>query len=191
MWKINRETATCIAKSSPGVNKLTRAIVDAKYHLGGNGGGAFIINEFGHILVPSTIYSQKRIHIGRIEGRILFINPLNDSIIDLSDDKDLEIGSEWDKPYVGCQFRLSRYDEIYLIHEYKGGRKKICPEIQDDDLIADLRSVRSYGAMTFIVNPYGIVITKSYNKFNREWKPAYAGRINKKKWFKEEVNVSY
>jgi len=62
------------------------------------------------------------------------------------------------------------------------------PPVQDKELITNLRKVRDTGAVRFIVNPYGIVLTKrpigSWN--DQIWEPVFIGHVNFERWFEKE-----
>ena len=61
---------------------------------------------------------------------------------------------------------------------------------QRSDLIEALRSIRRYGAVRFIVNPYGLVLTKRppAGRWSAEelWEPVFVGKINLDLWFEKE-----
>ncbi len=64
------------------------------------------------------------------------------------------------------------------------------PPVQDRDLIRKLRKIRRHGAVRFIVNPYGLVLTKEpsgeFDFSEDKWEPVYVGRIDYTKWFEKE-----
>lgn len=181
----------CEAQSSPAVNNLINAVIAGKRALGSGGGGSFQINEFGQVLVPASDGSGKRVIVGEIKGTILFIDPLTRKQIDLSDCKKLNLGDIWDKPYVGMPYNLSNTSRIYFWRTTSDGGSSEYLKTDYDELVSRLRSIRRYGAVRFIVNPYGIVLTKRpKNKMwdrEEEWEPVFVGNIKPQCWFKKEV----
>lgn len=85
---------------------------------------------------------------------------------------------------------MNRGSNIYYYRYCSEQNKSEYLPKQDDELIKKLRKVRRYGAVRFIVNQYGIVLTKipegEYRKDKDEWIPVYVGRINYNLWFKKE-----
>ena len=186
-WRTDDETAQCLAKDSSGVRDLIKAVLNGKEFLGGGGGGLFIINEYSQVIVPSSSGNGERVIVGEIDGRLLFDNPLEDgNDIDISDFSELECGDLWELPYVGVAYNLSMDSEIY--YKYKPGKREL-PPVQDTELITNLREVRNTGAVRFIVNPYGIVLTKrpigSWN--DKIWEPVFIGHVNFEQWFVKEA----
>jgi hypothetical protein len=124
--------------------------------------------------------------VGEIEGVFLFKYDYGKTI-DLSDDEGLKTGDYWRKPYIGMQYNLSKGSNIYYFDHANGS--DYLP-IQDEELIKKLRKIRRHGAVRFIVNPYGLVLTKNLEgEFSRDedrWLPVYVGRINKSLWFRKE-----
>ena len=154
----------------------------------GSSGGSFLINEFGQVLVPSNDGDGRVMFIGDIDihdSLMLFFNPLSGAIIDLSYDLDLEFREYWDRPCVGMVYNLSQKNRLYYYSTYYLGSKYEEVPCQDENLIALIREIRPGGAVTFIVNPYGIVLTKKLgDPINRH---TYIGRINYDLWFDKEL----
>lgn len=187
-WPIIRQNTddgelTCPALEGGDVGLLNDTINEAKIQMTGQPGGSFCINEFGQVIVPSGYGDGMRLLVGECEGFLLFEG--EDEIIDLSDDCGLDTGDCWEKPYIGMKYQLHRDSFVYYWDE-----GILEPVAQDEDLICKMRSVRRYGAATFIVNPYGIVLMKSpagaFSFDEDEWKAVYIGRINYDLWFRKE-----
>ena len=190
-WNRFDETLFCLAHETfGGIKELVGAINKAKIRISRIPGGAFVINEFGQVIVPSSRGDGKRLLVGEVDGVLLFKNPSDGSIIDLSDDTRLQNGDLWEKPYIGVKYNLNRGSNIYYYRYCSEQNKSEYLPKQDDELIKKLRKVRRYGAVRFIVNQYGIVLTKipegEYRKDKDEWIPVYVGRINYNLWFKKE-----
>jgi hypothetical protein len=173
----------CPALEGGDVELLIETINEAKMQMTGQQGGSFCINEFGQVIVPSSDGDGMRLLVGQCEGVLLFEG--EDEIIDLSDDCGLDTGDCWEKPYIGMKYQLHRDSFVYYWNDCL-----IEPVAQDEDLICKMRSVRRYGAATFIVNPYGIVLMKSpagaFSFDEDKWKAVYVGRINYDLWFRKE-----
>jgi hypothetical protein len=182
-WETVDGTGICRALPSNAVKLLTDAILQAKRSLGGGSGGSFAINEFGQVIVPASDGSGRRVFAGEIQGKLLFENPFVDNgKIDLSDTSGLSCGDAWPLPYVGMPYRLSKKSKLYFVKETEDGNYFENPAKQDSTLIASLKKVRGYSGMRFIVNPYGIVLTKK----PPEWTSVYIGKINRSCWFNKE-----
>ena len=175
----------CWAADGPGVRDLVKAVIKGKSFLGGGGGGEFLINEFGQVLVPASAGDGRRAYVGRIEGALRLENPFEPGeVIDLSDDAGLECGDTWPMPYVGCQYNLAAGGWIYTTLETRDGPTFPRLRANGDYLIRSLRGLRPYGATRFIVNPCGIVATKRHDGF--EWEAVYVGRLRHGAWFETE-----
>lgn len=180
------ERVICQAEPSEAVEKLIEVINIVKKRYNYQTGGAFLINEFGQVLVPTDMYMT--FYIGQTTGTLLLRNFDTHEIVDISDDTKLTCGDPWRLPYVGMAYNLSIADRIY--HRNKGGVIFIEPHLTDEDLIRKIRSVRQRQAVRILVNPYGIVLTKIYagaSSYDEgQWDSIYVGRINYNKWFKKE-----
>lgn len=192
-WHRDEYIGECLAVDCADTRELVKAVSNAKQILSGNKSGAFLINEFGQVIVPSSDGRGRRALAGRIEGVLLFDDPFeDDEIVDLSDVGELKCGDSWPLPYIGCQYNLSSHNEIYFFRTDEEGGRKETPPIQDHLLIQALRQIRRTGGARFIVNPYGLVLTKRpptgpwTPEADDNWEPVYVGRIRPEAWFREE-----
>jgi len=186
-WTTDEGTATCAAVACAAAERLAEAVGAAKRVMGGASGGSFAINEFGQVLVPSSQGDGTRMLAGQLKGKLLFENPFDpDSPIDLSDTSGLQPGDPWMLPYIGIPHRLSVRRQIYFWQQNADEGFKVQPDRQDADLISELLAFRG-GACRFIVNPFGVVLTKRQD-FDRDgsWHPHYIGQINLQNWFAQE-----
>lgn len=151
-WDRSDERSICPACYCNSIEELVKAVNNPKISISGKEGGAFVINEFGQVIVPSSWGDGKRLLVGEVDGVLLFENPSDGSIIDLSDDTGLQIGDLWEKPYVGVKYNL-RGDSNICYYDNKLSSTEYPPE-QDRELIKKLRKVRRYGAVRFIVNQH-------------------------------------
>lgn len=141
-WDRSEGRLICTACDCNSIEELVKAINKVKVRISGEEGGAFVINEFGQVIVP----------------------------------------------YIGVKYNL-RGDSNICYYDRKLGSIEYPPE-QDRELIRKLRKVRRNGPAVFIVNQYGLVLTKipegEYREDEDKWVPVYVGRINHNLWFKKE-----
>jgi hypothetical protein len=190
-WDTEDGTGTCAACQCDTAEQLADGVSRAKRKAGGSGGGSFVINEYGQVLVPASDGSGRRFLAGHLQGRLLFENPFKESeSIDLGDCRHIQPGGPWKLPYVGFPFNLNRRSMIYYYHEGEEGGQSVYPRQQDIALVQSLRRIRRTGPVRFIVNPWGVVLTKRpvQDDWSPEesWKPFYVGKINIKMWFEKE-----
>ncbi len=176
----------------PAIRKLADTVGALQRRYGGQEGGSFLINEWGQVLVPCGSGDGRRYFAGVLQGEWVLTDPdTSFQTHSLNDDDGLECGDPWDLPYVGVPYRLSKGDRIYFTHRGPAGDRILRPEAQDRDLIASLRSVRRWGPVRFIVNPFGVVLTKKPpdRRFIDEeaWQAVYVGRIDYDNWFSPEL----
>lgn len=191
-WCRDDCTGTCLAVDGAAVRKLIQAVQAAKRKLGGGGGGSFQINEFGQVLVPASSGRGRIALAGEAEGLLLFHDPFEDGThVDLSSHSGLKPGEPWLLPYIGIPYHLSARSRIYFYRQTEDGGNSEYPAYQDRELIGSLRAIRRSGAAKFIVNPYGLVLTKVPPEGawvpEEKWVPVFVGRINHRHWFKKET----
>ena len=190
-WETDAGTVTCHAIDCAATVELVDAVAQAKRHAGGNGGGSFLIDEYGKVLVPASNGSGQRFLAGRLSGMLLFENPfLPEEPIDLGENKVLRDGDPWTLPYVGMPYNLHRGGSIYFYQHGESGGRSIYPPRQDGELIRAIRNVRPYGPVRILVNPAGLVLTKVRSGIPGQsedcWQPVYVGSIDPSLWFEEE-----
>lgn len=182
---------TCSAVENADVRKLTEAVSTAKLLLSGHEGGSFQINEYGQVLVPAS-HTYKRMLVGEVSGELQFHNPFEEgAIFSLNDDDGLRPGDAWPWPYVGMPYNLNKGSRIYFWLQNEEGGQSVFPPGQNRPLVVALRGIRRYGAMRFIVNPHGIVLTRrppteQWTGEEETWTPVYVGRLNYSTWFQKE-----
>lgn len=190
-WNNDGACGTCRAIQSETATGLADAVTRAKRFAGGSGGGSFLINEFGQVLVPASDGGGRRYFAGELHGRLLFENPFSpDAPIDLWDDSHLQPGNAWELPYIGMPYHLSRKGLVYFYCQDVERGRSLYPPRQDAQLIRALRSVRPWGAVRFIVTPAGFVLTKRPigDRISSEpnWQPVFVGSISHNLWFEKE-----
>lgn len=191
IWKSDDDIATCTAIECAAAAELRDAVSSAKRHAGGDGGGAFLIDEFGRVIVPDSEAGRKRFLAGHLQGRLLFENPyLPEEHIHLGAVDDLLSGDPWKWPYVGMPYHLHRNGSIYFYQHDESGGRSIYPLRQDYDLIRAIRNVRPRGPVRILVTHAGIVLTKApfehHEESEESWQPVYVGSINPNLWFEKE-----
>ena len=183
-WERGGETGQCWMVDDGDVADLVSAVKAGKRLLGAGPGGAFSVNEFGQVLVPANDGERTRVTlVGECAGRFAFGDPFQPGrVVDLADDSACGLGDAWERPYVGIPHNLSKRDDIYFKQVHESGVAYLNPPVEDPALVADLRKVRPYGAVRFLVGVGGIVITKA----PPAWEPRYVGRIDPARWFPKE-----
>jgi len=191
-WTQGRDRARCHLVDGEGARRLAAAVNRAKGFLGGTGGGSFLINEHGQVLVPASEDSRIVALAGTISGPLIFENPFEpDEPFDLSDDRGLEPGDAWDRPYVGMWYNLSKRGQLYRV-EYSACGEKPVSMTDPGGLVRSLRRIRPYASVRFIVNPHGIVLTKVprgrwRSGMEESWTSVYVCRIDPDRWLAKEV----
>ena len=191
LWETEEGAATCRAIECAAALGLVEAVAQIKRSRGGEGGGSFLINEHGKVLVPASDGGGQRFLAGRLDGRLLFENPFRPAEpIDLRDDTRLENGDPWKLPYVGIPYHLHRGGRIYFYQQDESGGRSIYPRQQDFELIHAIRKLRPYGPVRILVTPGGLVLTKlppdGRTLSEDRWEPVFVGAINPMVWFEEE-----
>ena len=182
-WTRGSESARCPAVDSKGARELANAINSIKVKQTFQERGSFLINEFGHVIVPFANTDEK-FCVGKIEGSLVFHNHLDSGYFSLNDDEHLKTGDFWDKPYIGIPYISSPYYGVYYKNKdwSMKNRSVTKPVKQDVELMRKIRSITGTETVRFIVNPHGIALTKKEIEWHN-WKPIYIGRIDYEKWF--------
>ncbi|WP_339945895.1 hypothetical protein [Thermodesulfovibrio sp.] len=182
--KFNNEEHICWATEDRGIKYLTDGVNEGKRFLtpGHNGGGSFLINEYKQVIVPSSEGDSRRVIVGQITGDIKFY--LENNILDLKTLKKMEPGILWERPYIGIPYNLSASNRIYFKRDSEDGTEIEYLKNEYAELIKNLRKIRPYGAVRFIVNPYGLVLTKI--NIDNTWKSVFVQKLDYDKWFPME-----
>lgn len=181
----NYENTVYWAEDTDSNRLLKDAVNMAKLRLNGRKGGSFIINEFGQVLVPAD-NGKDRYIVGQINNNCrcenLFIN--GNQSISLSNVTGLNLGDLWERPYVGIPYVLSKNMEIYTLRD--GGEFEYREVLNKNynSLIYNIIRVRRAIGCRFIVNPWGVVLTKIQR--NGNWIPVFVQKLDYNYWFPKE-----
>ncbi len=185
------ETREYWFEETQAVQELAEAIAKVQLEFNGMEGGSFTINEWGQVIVPSAVHDRRRYFVGDLLGTWDLLDPENEGKrVGLYDDHGLGCGDPWELPYVGVPYHLSKTGRLYFVH--RGLERDLIQyaPYQDARLIAALRRCRRWGAVRFIVNPFGLVLTKRPvpgRWCEDDWDPVYVGKIDYARWFAKEV----
>ena len=91
----------------------------------------------------------------------------------------------WQLPYIGNAYNLSYNDRIYFKHHDDDGERKVWLEQDCTYLIGLLRGIRGAGAIRFIVNPHGAIITK-VEYTDGSWRPHFVSMLDFDNWFSKD-----
>jgi hypothetical protein len=187
-WEKEEARADCWMVETAAARELASAVMGGKGHFGYGGGGSFLINEYGQVLVPSPAGTSEVVLVGEWTGPLEFENPFDGGVFDLMNDEGLQTGARWELPYVGIVHNLSKWDELYYWD--KESSCKVFPPEQDERLIRSLRQMRPHGPVRFIVTPGAFALTKvpSWERAGWcRWIPRYVGRLKAPPlWFRKE-----
>jgi len=180
------ELGWCDIVESAAAYDLARAVREGKRFFGYSGGGSFLINEHGQVLVPSPSGDGRQALVGEWTGPLEFVDPWGGGIFDLADDQGLELGRSWPWPYIGVPHQLSKWDELYFWCNKLA--LKVTPPRQDPRLIEWLRTLRPCGPVRFITLPGGFALTKVPERAGGRMlrKAVYVGPLNFDCWFPKE-----
>jgi hypothetical protein len=184
-WRDGNDYLTCPVEMTPAASRMAQGVNAVKIQRTSMAGGAFVINEFGQVICPVQ-NSRNRFLVGVASGCLRFEDPDRQGVYRcIGDDEGQHSGDVWNLPYLGMQYQLAAGGWIYFWREGddRAGSEK--PLHQDTTLIGRLRAIRPHGAVRFIVNQHGIVLTKKLVD-GSNWKAIYVGRINPHLWFQRE-----
>ncbi len=188
-WAVDGEVAHCPMVECDEAAELAAAVNSGKHLVGAAPGGAFLLNEYGQVLVP-TLFGDQVALVGECDGRLEFWDMFQeDATFDLSQDDGLELGNNWDRPYIGIPHNMSARSEIYFKFQDESGITRFPAPSQDYDLIDALRTLRPSGAVRFVVTYGGIVLTKvPVGRWAAQrWEPRYVGRLDYQRWYPKET----
>lgn len=185
LWETEDGKGTCWAQPSDPVRELSEAVRHGKGQTGGTS-GAFTINEYGQVIVPSTSERGMQHIVGRWHGELRFASPFHDDgqYITLENIWDCEPGEPWKLPYIGIPHVMNAEGEICFRSENEEGKESESPPGPNKKIRKQFRAIRGSGGGRFIVTHTGLVLTKK--EIHGVWKPFYVGKIKFKDWFPME-----
>lgn len=181
----NDEQLTAKIVATNATIQLGKAINDLKERETGTRGGSFLINEFGQVLCPLA-GTNIRYWVGNIKGVPNFIYPGTNQNFSLLPTSSINCNDAWKLPYIGNAYNLARNNRIYFKHDDDDGERNVWLEQNYTQLIALLRGIRGAGAIRFIVNLHGAVITK-VEYTDGSWRPHFVGMIDYSQWFPKQA----
>ena len=131
-WVIGDEVAQCPIADVDNAEGLADAVNAGKRLLGGSPGGAFLVNEYGQVLVSSPSGDGNVALVGECAGPMAFHDSFASAdLFDLTHDQGLTLGDAWSLPYLGIPHNLSKTSELYFWHERQDGGRKATPPVQE------------------------------------------------------------
>ena len=165
------------------ITELGQAVNDIKFQHNGSGGGSFLINEFGNVIVSSS--NGLNHYIGDVKGHIYFKDPDQNRFFTLDSISKHNRGDRWERPYVGNMFHQATdgqiYRKIFLENEIHKQILDVYPSIAED-----LIAIRGSNGCRFIVNCHGVVLTKVQGLYG--WEPCYVGKIDFQEWYQDGLS---
>jgi hypothetical protein len=124
-------------------------------------GGAFLINEFGQVLVPSHGGLQV-FHVGIWSGPIWLANFTGSggAPTSLYEDQHLSSGDEWKRPYVGSSYLASSVEGQPTLASRDGTEVVARNGYFGEVVFPMLRKMRSDSRMHFLITLGGLVLTR-------------------------------
>ena len=169
--------------------ELGRLVNEVKLSLGQPANGAFYINEYSQVIVP-TLSSDRYYCAGQYEQRLQFEmegNILSGDPVDL-DGNPLASGDSWDGPHPGIPYTLmaGRDDIRYTTRPRPQveRRVRLSKEIGGDRAEAVARSIRKVKGFLggrFYVNEFQTIFAPVSE--GREWRYVYIGQLDMENWF--------
>lgn len=169
------------------VKLLAKIINLCKKEYTGYAGGGFCINEFGQVIVPlmplrdrfSNMIWQSPRYVGDIFGDIIFYD--DNTKEEFSLNTEFRCDALWPYPYLGMKYHLSNRDQIYMKMVEDNNLQIEYLPIRNQELVNSLRMIHPRGTCSFLVNPWGHVLTKQQN--GGVWDPVYVCKLDYNKWF--------
>lgn len=190
----DEEEITFPAVDGPPAHALVAAVCAGQRAARRQLGGAFSINECGQILVPAGRWDDfSAYYVGELEEGLLFENPDTGARTRLGPPAGIQPGDRWPLPYVGIIYNLSKRNEIYAWRQGSEEEwKESAPGNGAREIVVALRKIRGRGAVRFLVNCRGVVLTRrpdkdwSFGPEDETWEPVYVGKITRRDWFAKE-----
>ncbi|MCH8474947.1 MAG: hypothetical protein LAT55_06940 [Opitutales bacterium] len=177
-YRNDGEIWECPANRDSAIDELANAVNSLKTSLSNSPGGAFQINEFGQVLVPSSNGRCRHV-VGTLEGVPEFTEPGFGSHTFSLDEKEFFLpGKTWSLPYIGMPYVMPQSGQYFYWRVTEDGKFKKYPPAFDRDLQRAFFQIRR-GAGRFIVNPHGLVLTKK----DPSGQPVLVCKINLSKWY--------
>jgi hypothetical protein len=145
--------------------------------------GAFIITEFGNVLVPTRDASQV-FHVGDWKGTIWLQDAHHPGgePIELYSSIGLRTGDTWKHPYVGASYNTIVAGNKILLTSYRAKATTSVPGYFEEAVLPLLRQVHWDLKMQFLVTFDGLLLTRAALSPGVPEPPVYCGRIDLERW---------
>jgi hypothetical protein len=164
---------------------LTMAVTDVmKRHTPALFDGAFLITEFGNVLVPSRDSSQI-FHVGDWKGPIFLedaYSPAADPI-ELYGVEGLRTGDTWKRPYIGSSYTTSVVGTKVVLTARKGKGTLGVRGYFEEEVLPLLRRLHWDLKMQFLVTYGGLLLTKvALSAKGDPEPPVFCGILDLDRW---------
>jgi len=165
--------------------ELVEMVNCTKVALGGQPGGAFYINEYMHVLVPSTS-AAGCFYAGTYEKPLRFA--FDGEIVEARAPEGLRPGQPWSGPHVGIKYTLNAGgNDIYFRKTTRWGDKQVllsesCGNPgRARDLASRLAQVKGHGGGGFYINEIGEFFAPVQSAGSLEY--LYLGHLGESAWY--------
>jgi hypothetical protein len=163
---------------------LTVAVTEVVKLPGARFDGAFLITEFGNVLVPSRDSSQI-FHVGDWKGTIWLEDAYHPDgePIELYGVEGLRTGDTWKRPYIGSSYNTSVAGNKVLLTVRNGRGTLGVPGYFEDEVLPLLRRVHWDSKIQFLVTHGGLLLTRvALSARGEPEPPVYCGTVDLDRW---------
>ena len=145
--------------------------------------GAFIINEFGNVLVPTRDASQV-FHVGDWRGTIWLQDALHPAgePIELYGSEGLRTGDTWKHPYIGASYNTMVVGNRVLLVSRNAKSTTVVPGYFEEAVLPLLRQVHWDLKMQFLVTFGGLLLTRAALSPGVPEPPVFCGTLDLERW---------
>lgn len=161
---------------------LVESVNQLKNTYSGQQGGAFRINEFRQVIVPTGMGgAASAFCVGTTRGVMTFEHP-SEGAFDLTGDG-LSAGDLWGKPVVALRYTIHEDDTVSFEHSPGADTRERQRVRTKQALAGSARRIRGQAGFAFLVNDLGEAVVKC----PPDWQARYVGHIDFDNWFEEET----
>jgi hypothetical protein len=146
--------------------------------------GAFLITEFGNVLVPSRDSSQVY-HVGDWKGTVWLEDAYHPAAepIELYGAEGLRTGDTWKRPYIGASYNTTVAGNKVLLTARNGKGTLGVPGYFEEGVLPLLKRVHWDLKMQFLVTFGGLLLTRaSLSARGLPEPPVYCGTLDLERW---------